>query len=146
MSIKERSNKIKGYIQTISKETQYNLFIAFLIILVGTASFGLGRLSVSQGLQKKPIQVLIPEGMEASALQGFEPNEVLTSSKQDIPEALYIPQPGGEVVASKSGSKYHFPWCAGAKQIAEKNLITFASIEDARKAGYTPASNCKGLK
>jgi len=52
----------------------------------------------------------------------------------------------GAVVASKSGTKYHYPWCAGAKQISAKNLITFNSIEEARAAGYTPASNCKGLK
>lgn len=50
------------------------------------------------------------------------------------------------IVASKNGTKYHYPWCSGAKQISDKNKITFKSIEEARKAGYTPASNCKGLK
>jgi hypothetical protein len=50
------------------------------------------------------------------------------------------------VVASKNGTKYHYPWCTGAKQISEKNLIKFSSIAEARAKGYTPASNCKGLK
>ena len=40
----------------------------------------------------------------------------------------------------------YYPWCAGAKQISEKNKITFASTEEARAKGYTPAANCKGLK
>ena len=52
----------------------------------------------------------------------------------------------GMLVASKSGAKYHFPWCAGASQIAEKNKIWFDSYVEAQTAGYTPASNCKGLK
>ena len=34
----------------------------------------------------------------------------------------------------------------GRLSIIEKNKIWFGSIEDARKAGYTPAANCKGLK
>ena len=52
----------------------------------------------------------------------------------------------GKVVASKRGSKYHYPWCSGAKRMSEKNKIWFATIEAARQAGYTPAKNCKGLR
>ncbi|MEK7610426.1 MAG: hypothetical protein AAB468_01620 [Patescibacteria group bacterium] len=52
----------------------------------------------------------------------------------------------GQVVASKKGKKYHLPWCAGAKAIAAANKVTFASAEEARAAGYTPAANCPGLK
>ncbi|MCA9052050.1 MAG: hypothetical protein KDA89_25100, partial [Planctomycetaceae bacterium] len=53
---------------------------------------------------------------------------------------------GGKYVASRNGSKYHFPWCAGAQAMSETNKIWFDSVEEARKAGYTPAGNCKGLK
>jgi methylphosphotriester-DNA--protein-cysteine methyltransferase len=49
-------------------------------------------------------------------------------------------------VASKTGKKYHLPWCTGAKNIPENNKIWFNSIDEAKKAGYTPALNCKGLK
>ena len=52
---------------------------------------------------------------------------------------------GGEVVASKTGTKYFLPWCSGAKNINTENLMTFASANDAKAAGYTPAANCKGL-
>ncbi|MSU56037.1 MAG: hypothetical protein EXS51_01885 [Candidatus Taylorbacteria bacterium] len=54
--------------------------------------------------------------------------------------------PGGQYVASKGGTKYYFPWCGSAARISEANKIWFNSVEEARKAGYTPASNCKGLK
>lgn len=147
MSIKESFNKIKGSIQAIPQDIKYNFFITFLIILVGTASFGLGRLSVSDIQKNTDIKVFLPEGLEANVLQGFEQKDIQNSSeKQGVPENVYVPDQGGEVVASKSGSKYHFPWCAGAKQISEKNLISFPSVEEARNAGYTPAANCKGLK
>ena len=52
----------------------------------------------------------------------------------------------GLVVASKSGSKYHYPWCGGAARIKEENKIIFSDIEDAKAAGYSKALNCKGLK
>ncbi len=53
---------------------------------------------------------------------------------------------GGQVVASRSGKKYHFPWCPGAETISEKNKIWFADEKEARRRGYTPAGNCKGLE
>lgn len=63
-----------------------------------------------------------------------------------VEEKEEMSAPGGQIVASKTGAKYHFPWCAGASQIADENKIWFDSVEDAQKAGYAPASNCKGLK
>ena len=51
----------------------------------------------------------------------------------------------GSYVASKSGTKYHLPWCGGAQRIKEENKVWFKTKEDAEKAGYTPAANCKGI-
>ncbi len=51
----------------------------------------------------------------------------------------------GGYVASKNGTKYHFPWCGSAKQIKEENKIWFKTKAEAEAAGYTPASNCKGI-
>ncbi|TSC62722.1 MAG: hypothetical protein G01um101448_259 [Parcubacteria group bacterium Gr01-1014_48] len=59
-----------------------------------------------------------------------------------VPEVANL---GGQYVASKKGTKYHFPWCGGAARISEENKIWFNSKEEAEKAGYTPAGNCKGL-
>src|SRR5690606_22759248 len=42
-------------------------------------------------------------------------------------------------VASKTGSKYHLPWCGGAKQIKEENKVWFQTKEEAEAAGYEPA-------
>lgn len=108
-------------------------FVVVLIVLVGFASFGLGRLSVRDE-QAEPISIeyFSERTQTASAVSSDD-----TASDTGV---------SGEVVASKTGSKYHYPWCGGASQIKEENKIWFASIEEARKAGYTPAANCKGLK
>ena len=108
-------------------------FIILAIILIGLAGFGLGRLSA---LEKKRESVQIqPADFTAKSVTALvNPAATTTATTK------------GFVVASKSGQKYHFPWCAGASQIAEKNKIWFASFAEAQKAGYTPATNCPGLK
>jgi len=80
---------------------------------------------------------------------------VVAGSQEGRPAIRLLQQPtidetplrvGGKVVASRKGSKYHFPWCSGGKTIREENIIWFDSIKQAQNAGYTPAGNCKGLK
>lgn len=49
------------------------------------------------------------------------------------------------VVASRGGTKYYLPWCAGADRIRDANKVWFASPEAAEAHGYERASNCDGL-
>jgi hypothetical protein len=118
-------------------------FIPIIIILVAIMAFSLGRIS---GLQEKrpPVRIISDNSGE---VKGATIDNSLSNPSLILREGSSAPsEPSGQVVASKSGTKYHYPWCAGAKQISDKNKITFNSIEEARAAGYTPASNCKGLK
>ena len=110
-------------------------FVPIVITLIAIIAFSLGRVS---GLQDKrpPVRVISEVSGEVRG----------ASINNSLPTPASVSTNSGAVVASKSGTKYHYPWCAGAKQISAKNLITFNSIEEARAAGYTPASNCKGLK
>ena len=117
------------------KINKQDFFLAAVILMVGFASFGLGRLSM---LYQKREGVTITPSLSSVALGH------LPLAKGEVMEGVV--NPGGFVVASKTGTKYHFPWCGGASQISEKNKVIFASVEEARKAGYTPASNCKGLE
>ena len=108
-------------------------FYSVVITCIAAASFGLGRLSVSENtaqIQNKDIilsQIPTPTTSELET----DPLKV---------EAL-----SGGYVASKNGSKYHALWCPGAKQIKEENKIYFATKDEAVAPGYTPASNCKGM-
>lgn len=130
MSIKEFAEKIKP------------LYTLFLIIVIATIFFALGRLSALEE-SKTPLRIINQDIGQNKALEGQNTANVIDSV---VLESQSGDQNSGEVVASKSGSKYHFPWCSGAKSIKPENLITFSSIEEARKAGYEPAKNCKGLK
>ncbi|TSC66939.1 MAG: Extracellular nuclease [Parcubacteria group bacterium Gr01-1014_72] len=110
------------------------------IILVGFGSFGLGRLSK------------ITEGQGELRILGEGENGEVSPKSLNPPEseqgltAAAASAAGGLLVGSKTGRKYHYPWCAGAQQISEKNKVWFASIDEARASGYAPAANCKGLE
>jgi len=125
--------------EIIEKCKTREVYTAALIILVAFASFGLGRLSKIEET-RVPIQIEYPQTTAATRLVGGQ--DAATAA------ALLPPQTktGGQVVAAKTGAKYYFPWCSGAARISDANKVWFNSIEEARKAGYAPASNCKGLK
>lgn len=120
----------------LGKSLKNELLSILVVFLVGISSFGLGILFE----RDQANQVLVPHTENSLLQEKIDQKALVLDADKETEER------GGEVVASKSGKKYHFPWCGGAKQISEKNKIFFKSIEDARKAGYLPASNCKGLK
>lgn len=158
MSINDLSGKIKSfylkrkdyfYSREIGFKISTDLFIVLLVCLVATASFGLGKLSALEK-RKNPIQVLkVQDGLLAGVVGKIEPslkgeNEVVVN--KNVVTALDSQTSKGLVLASKSGKKYYFPWCSGVDRIKEENKVWFSSIEEAKKAGLTPASGCTGLK
>lgn len=118
MNIPELSLRIKNATEDVIGEWG----VVIIVLLVGLASFGLGRLSALE--EARPVVAI---------------REALAEAK---PREMSI---GGLIVASRRGSAYHYPWCSGAEAIAVQNRIWFSSEEAARKAGYAPAKNCKGL-
>ncbi len=118
------------------------IFYSVLLVLVAVASFGLGRLSVTSSRNsEKPLitkEIITP----AAVVEAVSP---ATTTKATTDPSSPTTKPVA-VVGSKSGTKYHLPDCPGAKRIKPANLITFESIAAAKAAGYTPASNCPGLR
>ncbi len=92
-----------------------------VLILVAFGSFSLGRLSITE-TAKPAVSIAVAAETEPARIAA-----------------------GGLIVASKSGTAYHFPWCSGATQIKPENRIWFADEEAAQKAGYAPSKSCKGL-
>lgn len=131
MNLSEKIQKIKYYFAKASKykSAEKDILIILIIILVGLISFGLGRLSVISE-NKTPITV---KNLTRSV--NLSTSDVDSIDNAD--EKLFV--------VSKNGTKYHYPWCSGAQRINEENKIWFNTKEEAEKAGYTPASNCKGL-
>ena len=117
LNIQETQQKIKNWTDHAVGEWG----LVCIVFLVAFASFALGRLS---------------------ALEDARPLVSVSTREADTASPMKV---GGLVVASRSGSSYHYPWCAGAAQIAEKNRMWFQSEAEAQRAGYRPAKNCKGL-
>ena len=112
-------DKCKGFVGRVPRD----VFIISILILVSLLSFGLGYLA----------------GMDASG-------ETKSSiSFETAPLATTTVGQGGQVVASKSGTKYYLPSCASANRISEANKVWFSTSAAATAAGYTPAANCPGL-
>lgn len=122
MSINDLLQKVKPF---------YNLI---LILIIASIFFALGRLSALEE-RHIPIKIGYPNASETA--------NVLTGNSLITPESNVD---SGQVIGSKNGKKYYFPWCGTVKMIKPENQIKFSSIEEARKAGYLPAANCKGLK
>lgn len=135
MSIQELHVKFKGIY------TNPEILLATLIVIVSLVSFVLGRMSVSETVSfveqnaKETLQFPVVE-------QGTESTVVKPSVTTNT---AAVAQEKSGYVASKNGTKYHLPWCGSASQIKEENKIWFATKEEAEKAGYSPASNCKGI-
>lgn len=140
----ETGSKLERFLRSI-------YFTGICVVLVAVSAFSLGRLSALRA-NRPPIEIknqVISEVDKnvVGEVKGATDNSPQTPLLQ--PDKAYATpgkQEGGVVVGSKNGTKYHYPWCPGASQIAEKNKIFFNSIEEARAKGYTPAANCKGLK
>ena len=127
-NIKEKS---KHLLRTITRQ---DVYLTLIVVCVGFSAYGLGILSTSQKLQPElNIYDLYPE-LQAARVGGSGASTPTPASTQN-----------GAYVASKNGTKYHFPWCGSAKSIKEENKVWFDTKEAAEAAGYGPASNCPGL-
>ncbi|MDO8742104.1 MAG: hypothetical protein Q7J45_01010 [bacterium] len=100
------------------------MLIITILLLASSLSFGLGYLA----------------GRDTAQTTQFSLVEV--SPENISPEV----SPGeGKVVASRNGTKYYLPQCSGATRISDANKVWFESIDVARRAGYSPATNCPGI-
>ncbi|HVW71917.1 MAG TPA: hypothetical protein VHB93_02070 [Candidatus Paceibacterota bacterium] len=134
MSIPELAARSK----TVLGRVPGSYFIVAIVLLASTAAFGLGYLEGrAQGQGGGG-------GVSVTQLGTTTPAFMAAAAAAPAAATTTLPA-GGEVVASKTGSKYYLPWCGTVKLIKDENKVWFATREAAEAAGYQPASNCKGL-
>lgn len=141
-SIQDLTEKIKGLADFKAPNLRAlpdDLFLGLIIVLVAFGSFGLGRLSKIQGA-KTPIRI---ENQPEITADTFSAKSAVDTPV--TPPALDGAQSGGDLVGSKNGTKYYYPWCTGVSKISPANIIHFASTGDAEAQGYTKSATCKGL-
>jgi hypothetical protein len=113
-------------------------YYALVLCLSSLASFGLGRQSVLPPAAEMVVPP--PARVQVMAHQASVVTEPATQPA--VPPAEPLTVPAVTVVASRSGSRYHYAHCSGAKQIKTENRIEFATAAAAEAAGYTLAANC----
>ena len=133
-----RIHDLSKKVKTFFEENRQDLYIATIIFLVGMASFGLGRLSVSW---PKKESITITNG----ELQMPNGKKAKNNKNPSLGVGSASSSSKGRYVASKSGTAYHYPWCPGALKIKEENKIWFQTKEEAESRGLKPAGNCEGL-
>jgi len=135
MNLSEKIGQVKRKIGPMGTD----LVMVLSVILVGLIGFGMGRLSVVSQ-KKTPVFV---KNQTANTLFA-EAGASGAGNSEMVAEAGTIP--GDKLfVASKSGTRYYYPWCSGVSRIKEENKVWFATQEEAEGAGYSAAANCKGL-
>jgi hypothetical protein len=158
MSIQEQFNKINpqnkknGFnrelsdVETVSfndngeiqsKSILNRLFLPLVVILVMSIAFGLGRLSNQSKKASITIELDSSYSTTTGTYNGASKVEAKTAPTSEPATS------SNEVVGSVKGTKYHYLYCPGAKQISSANKITFTNAAAAEAAGYTLALNCK---
>lgn len=135
-SINDFKEKGKSFLERL--RPFYNLIF---ILVLGSIFFAIGRLSALEE-QHTPIKIEYGEIPQTGAVAD---SQISTNGKTQMPSSIIL-DTSGEVIGSKSGKKYYFPWCGTVKRIKPENQVHFESPKKARQAGFTPGGNCKGLK
>lgn len=130
----------KEFIKSLAAGKSRDVAVLGIIAFSAIGSFALGRLSA---LESGNVYIEQRAAVGAALVTDSSADGPSQEFSQTLSQGVEASE---AVVASKNGTKYHFPWCAGAQSIKEENKIWFDSTAQARAAGYTPASNCKGLK
>jgi hypothetical protein len=133
MSINDFTDKIKGKLGL----DVTTLICLCIVVLVGLASFGLGRLSVVDNSDKSNFKL---ENDNTSLVKEEIGNSHLSGNDVELDPSLLKKR---MYVASKNGKLYYSVGCSGAKRISEKNEIWFATKIEAEKAGFTLSASCK---
>lgn len=136
--ITEFYSKIKQFINANLVE----LGVSVIIILVGISCFFLGKMSVNAPKAQGEGIKIMQNNKEVSLDK--VPNTEVDKALNQTGNALNTGN-SEQVVASKNGKRYYYPWCGAAERISAKNKIYFANAAEAMKAGLTKAANCKGM-
>lgn len=124
--------KIKLFLQS---DKGKDLMVIIIVILVGLASFGLGRLSVPRDGQG--IKIEYPAGQISQTAS--------TISSINLSGATHLSNisTGKNYFASSRGKKYYGIDCEAGKSIKKDNRIYFATPSEAEASGFTLSSSCK---
>ncbi len=133
--------KIKQFMEGERGKT---ILFVFIVLLVGLASFELGRLSKSTS--NGGVKVEYPNSLpnqSANAINALETTKSTpvgktstgtTYKKSTLDQQIFF--------ASKRGNKYYPENCPAGKTLKQENRVYFGTRAEAEAAGYTLSSSC----
>jgi endonuclease YncB( thermonuclease family) len=65
------------------------------------------------------------------------------SVQTSMPSANGNQSSTGLIIGNRNSKIYHVPGCSTYNSVSEKNRVTFSTADEAEKAGYRKAKNCK---
>ncbi|MBU2037325.1 hypothetical protein KJ866_03980 [Patescibacteria group bacterium] len=119
------------------KRNQADIVIVVGFVLVALIAFGAGRLSAPE-IVRNPIIIDEPSVSSSINILGNVSQPVGVAAEQGAQSA--VTNAKGLFVASKSGTKYHWPWCSYGQNIKLENQIWFNSETEAQTAGFSPCT------
>jgi hypothetical protein len=141
---KDRWGIIKNWLQ----DNQADIVLVIGIILIALISFGLGWLSAPKNAGNNSVIIedvgtgaILDNTKQESNNEQNAANQNAANNETANPNS----QQQGIIVASKNGTKYHWPWCSWAKKIKPENQVWFKSESEAQKAGYTACGSFQKL-
>ncbi len=126
--IKQMIDRIKNWLES---EKGKDILIVIIVILVGLASFELGRLSKEN--DSSGIKIEYPSRNTTQAA-----NVVSSAENAKVPENI-----GKTFFASSRGTKYYSIGCSAGKNLKQENRVYFETREEAEKAGYALSAMCQ---
>ncbi len=136
MSINNFMEKIKLFLES---EKGKDILVIMIVVLVGLASFELGRLSKQDSSNGLKIEY---QGQEANAMGSISSNMPKLAQNTAF-QGNTDNSNKGSYFASKLGKKFYSITCSAGKTIKQENRIYFSSTIEATNAGYELSSACR---
>lgn len=123
------------------RRNQADIAIVIGFVLVAVIAFGAGRLSAPE-IVRNPIIIEEPNASTsaASILNNVSQSTGATAGDGVISTPENQVSAKGLFVASRGGTKYHWPWCSYGQKIKLENQVWFNQEKEAQAAGYSPCA------
>ena len=122
------------------RRNQADIAIVIGFILVAIIAFGAGRLS-SPEIIRNPIAIEEPNASSSvDILNNVSQPVSATAGESAVVSLANQTSAKGLFVASRGGTKYHWPWCSYGQKIKLENQIWFNSEKEAQAVGYSPCA------
>ncbi len=119
------------------KRNQADIAIVVGFVLVAIIAFGAGRISAPE-IIRNPIVIDEPNASSSVNVFGSVSQSLNAAVGDSANSGATIAK--GLFVASRGGTKYHWPWCSYGERIKLENQVWFNSESEAQKAGYSPCA------